>query len=162
MLTNKIINILKNNARISVKDLAYMVNSSEAEVDNIIKKLEKEKQILQYVTIINDEKISEKAKIRAVIQLCVRPEKKDGFDAIAQKICKYANVVDHYLISGQFDFLIIVEGESLQEISSFISEKLACLENVRNTATHFMLKKYKEKGVILENDAHETRLAVLL
>jgi DNA-binding Lrp family transcriptional regulator len=150
-LESEILEILQTNARISTDDLAKMVNSSKDEVSKIITSLEKKGIILQYRTIINHKKLAKNhQKVRAIIELGVRPEKQTGFDNIAKRICSHKEVVDHFLVSGRYDFLIIVEGESLEEISSFVAEKLATIENVRETATHFIMKKYKVNGVVME------------
>jgi DNA-binding Lrp family transcriptional regulator len=154
----EILELLKQNARMSAKDISKCLGVSEKEVDKTINKLEKSGIIAQYTTVINENKLEEALLIRALIQVSIRPEKNKGFDAIAGRICKYENVVDHYLMSGQYDLLIVVEGKTLQEISAFVSEKLASLDNVRSTATHFILKKYKEKGCIIESKSSESRL----
>ncbi len=155
-----LIRLLRDNARYSNQELADILNVSAKDVEKGIKKLEKDGVILKYTTVFNDQKIDGDSVIRALIEVSIRPEKKTGFDAIAQRICQHPNVVDHYLISGNYDFLIIVEGKSLQEISSFVSDKLASIENVRSTGTHFILKKYKEHGVIMSREEGPRRLAV--
>lgn len=156
-----ILTILKTNARATVADLAKLVGISEAEVSATVTHLEKSGVIVQYTAIVNEEKLDVKSTVvRALIEVKVQPEKKSGFDAIARRICRHPNVVDHFLMSGGFDFLIVVEGESLQEISAFVSDKLASIENVRGTMTHFIMKKYKENGVVIEETSEQDRLVV--
>ncbi|NQY75334.1 MAG: Lrp/AsnC family transcriptional regulator [Candidatus Margulisbacteria bacterium] len=160
-LEQEILALLKTNARIASSDIARLVKSDEKAVNKIISKLEKSGIIVKYATIINDEKTPEfKDTVRALIEVQVQPQKNTGFDAIAKRICNYDNVVDHYLISGRYDFLIIVEGSSLQDISQFVSEKLAPIDHVKSTTTHFMMKKYKQDGMIFENTSELSRLAV--
>lgn len=156
----ELVRLLKENARYTPEDLALMTGLSTTQVEGQIKTWEAEGIILRYTTVFNDEKFKEEhPKIRALIEVSIRPEKKTGFDAIARRICKHPNV-EHYLISGNYDFLIIVEGRSLQEISSFVSDTLASIENVRSTGTHFILKKYKENGVIYGAEETGNRLVI--
>ena len=159
-LEKEILAILKSNARAAIEDIAKMVNSTVTEVSQILERLEKTGAIVQYTAVINEKHLSYLGnKVRALIELRIRPEKKTGFDRIAKRIAGFPQVVDHYLISGNYDFLIIVEGETLEEISRFVSEKLASIENVNGTATHFIMKKYKERGVVIE-DLPQDRLLV--
>ena len=157
----ELVRLLKENARYTSEDLALMTALSTVEVEGLIKAWEADGVILRYTTLFNEEKFKEEhPKIRALIEVSIRPEKKTGFDAIARRICKHPNVIEHYLISGNYDFLIIVEGRSLQEISSFVSDTLASIENVRSTGTHFILKKYKENGVVYGSEEIGSRLAI--
>ncbi len=159
-LDQDIVRLLHDDARLTPEDIGGMLGVASKTVATHIAKLEHEGVILKYTTVTNDPKGDKGTKIRALIELSIRPEKKTGYDAIARRICKHPNVVDHFLISGDYDFLVIVEGDSLQEISSFVSDKLASIENVRSTATHFILKKYKEYGVVFESELPPQRLAV--
>ena len=113
--------------------------------------------ILQYKTIFSNEV---QAPVTALIEVKIRPEKKTGFSKIAQKISKFPEVTDHYLISGNYDYLVVAEGENLNAISTFVSEKLSVIENIQNTVTHFIMRKYKEKGVLLSKDETLKRLPV--
>lgn len=159
--TLELIKILKQNARTPLEDIARMLNVTVKKVAAMIEKLEADGVILQYTAVTNDELIpGNDASIRALIKIKVAPQKRAGFDAVAQRICRYDNVVSHYLVSGDYDFLVIVEGNSLQEISAFVSDKLASIEHVVSTATHFIMKKYKESGVMLERPNEDARLAV--
>ena len=149
----EILGILKENARVSLTDLASMLNISEAEAQQIIQDLEDRKIINKYTVIIDEKKFpNPPKKVRAVIELSIRPEKRAGFEKIAERIARFKQVVDHYLISGRYDFLLIVEGESLEEISSFVAEKLASIDNVKSTCTNFIMRKYKENGSVFEEE----------
>jgi len=154
-IKEEILAILKTNARAPILDIAKMVNLPRKEVEKLITSMEKEGIIVQYSTIINEKKIDTTSYVRALIELGVRPESRTGFDAIAKRIAKFPQVVEHFLISGNYDFLIIVQGESLEDISRFVSEKLASIENIRSIATHFIMKKYKENSVVIESDEIE-------
>ncbi|MFC1753109.1 Lrp/AsnC family transcriptional regulator [Thermoproteota archaeon] len=155
----EIIELLKANSRISVKEIACITGLAEKDIEQIIKKLESKGVILQYTTVVNEDKI-DSDMMRALVHVSIRPEKRKGFDAIAQRTCKYKNVVDLYLVSGQYDFLVIIEGKSLQEISYFVADKLASLDNIRSTETVFIMKRYKEKGVTFAEAEAVSRLAI--
>lgn len=157
----ELLSLLKSDARMSSAQIAQLVGVKEAEVETLIEELKSDGVIVQFATVINDEKLKKAHDtVRALIELEIRPEKKSGFDNVAKRISQFPNVVDHYLISGRYDFLIIVEGDSLKEVASFISDKLASIENVRSTTTHFILKKYKEHGAIFDAAERIQRLAV--
>lgn len=156
-----ILELLRENARISVSDMADLTGLSEEAVTDIIQDFESRGVIAQYTVVLDESKIPDTLKkTRALVEIRVRPEKKTGFDAVARRICRYRNVVDHYLLSGQYDFMIVVEGDSFQEIASFVADKIAPIENVVSTVTHFIMKKYKEHGVTLEQGGSNDRLAV--
>ncbi|MDN5304727.1 MAG: hypothetical protein PWP46_1613 [Fusobacteriaceae bacterium] len=157
----KIIEILKEDSRATPKDIAIMLGISEEEVKEKIKQLEKDNIILKYTTIINEEKWEDE-KVQAFIEVKVSPEREMGFDAIAERIYKFPQVKSLFLMSGGFDFLIVIEGKSLKEVALFVSEKLSTLDYINSTATHFMLKKYKENDVIMEDkEKVDNRLAVM-
>ena len=123
--------------------------------------LKKEGVILKYKTVINKDLIkSEEPTVRALIEVSIVPQKDLGFDHIAERIYSFPEVSSCYLISGTYDLLVIVEGKNIQTVSKFVAEKLSCLENVRRTTTHFMLKKYKEDGVILKHKEENKRIAI--
>ena len=162
-LDKKIIDILKEDSRMSKKQISKMLNVSESDVNDTIKKLEKNKTIVKYSLIINEEKLAQSNQsVKALIEVRVRPEKKSGFIGIAKRIAKYPNVIDHFLISGNYDFLVVVQGKNMNEVSSFVSSKLAPIDNVISTSTHFIMKKYKENGVMVDLDEQIERLAVTL
>ena len=156
----EILDLLKQNARLSVKDIAAMTKKTEAEVAAIIKKLEDDGVILKYAAIVNPEKTGEsKDKVRAEIQLQVTPEREHGFDALADRIYRFPQVKSLFLMSGGYDFKVIIEGDSLQEVAFFVSSKLATLEGVRTTKTCFILKTYKENDIVYVEDERDPREA---
>ncbi|MGE4169458.1 MAG: Lrp/AsnC family transcriptional regulator [Candidatus Margulisiibacteriota bacterium] len=160
-IESAILDILKVNARLPFSEVAALAGVDEKTVKATVKKLEKHKIISRYTTVINEDNLPQKdTLVRALIEVRVRPERKTGFDAIAKRIARYKNVQDHFLISGTYDFLVIVEGQTLQEVSRFVSDKLASIDNVIGTSTHFIMKKYKEHGCLMEDDVVQDRLAV--
>ena len=136
-----------------------MLNSSEAEVVAKIKTYEADQVILGYRTILNEEKLGVEI-VRAVIEVKITPEREGGFNRLAERIAKYDEVRSCYLMSGGYDLLVVVEGDSLRQVATFVSEKLATIQGVVSTATHFMLKPYKEQGVLMNREQNEERLAV--
>lgn len=156
----EILELLRQNARLSVKDIASMTKKTETEVAAIIKKLEDDGIILKYAAIVNPEKSGEsKDKVRAEIQLQVTPEREHGFDALADRIYRFPQVKSLFLMSGGYDFKVIIEGDSLQEVAFFVSNKLATLEGVRSTKTCFILKTYKENDIVYVEDEGDRREA---
>ncbi len=157
----EILALLKKNGKTSPKEIGDMLNLSEKEVQTTISSLEKTGVIVQYCALINAEKLPpDLQKVHALIEVRTRPEKKVGFENVANHISRFPNVVDVFLLSGTYDLLVIVEGAHLQEIARFVSEKLSTIENVRSTVTHFILKKYKTNGVILGEPDSVKRLLV--
>src|SRR2546430_2756428 len=134
-----LLKLLHENATLKPPQLAVMLNMSEAEVAAKIKSYEAEQVILAYRTILNEEKLGMEA-VRAVIEVKITPERGGGFDRLAERIAKYSEVNSCYLMSGGYDLMVVLEGKSLREIASFVSEKLATIQGVISTATHFMLK----------------------
>lgn len=159
MLKNKILSILEKNSRIDVHDMAVILGESEIDVANAIGDLERDKIICGYHTMINWDKTSEE-KVTALIEVRVTPQRGRGFDHIAERIYNYPEVDSIYLMSGAYDFMVMLEGRSLKEVSLFISEKLSTLEPVISTATHFVLKKYKEHGTVYEQEREDERMLV--
>ena len=154
-----LLKLLQENAAAKPGHLAKMLNLSEAEVAGKIKAYEADRVILGYRAILNDEKLGRDI-VRAVIEIKITPERGGGFDRLAERIAKYAEVRSCYLMSGGYDLLVVVEGDNLREVAQFVSEKLATIQGVISTATHFMLKVYKEQGVLSTEDHNEERLAV--
>ena len=157
---DEILEILEENARISLEDLAKLVKKDKKEVEKIVKRYEKKGVIVKYKTVINKEKLKEEQSVIAIIEVKVVPQKDVGFDNIAQRIYRFPEVKSCYLLSGTYDLLLIVEGKDIHAVASFVAEKLAPLSSVRGTVTHFMLKKYKEDGVILVKEEKNKRLAI--
>ncbi|MCR5495293.1 MAG: Lrp/AsnC family transcriptional regulator [Treponema sp.] len=156
----EILDLLRQNARLSVKDIAAMTKKTEAEVAATIKKLEDDGVILKYAAIVNPEKSGEtKDKVCAEIQLQVTPEREHGFDALADRIYRFPQVKSLFLMSGGYDFKVIVEGDSLQDVAFFVSSKLATLNGVRSTKTCFILKTYKENDIVYVADERDRREA---
>ncbi|MFX1264751.1 MAG: Lrp/AsnC family transcriptional regulator [Promethearchaeota archaeon] len=141
----EIFEILEQNARATPEQISTMVDKPVSEVEKIVKRAEKDGTILKYKTIINWPKLGE-GDIWALIEVRVTPQRGVGFDAIAERIYQFPEVHSAYLVSGTYDLAILVRGKTMQEISSFVAEKLAPLEQVQSTVTHFLLKRYKENG----------------
>jgi DNA-binding Lrp family transcriptional regulator len=141
----EVFEILEKNARATPEQISTMVDKPVSEVEKIIKQAEKDGTILKYKTIINWPKLGE-GDIWALIEVRVAPQRDVGFDALAERIYQFPEVYSAYLVSGTYDLAILVKGKNMQEISSFVTEKLAPLERVQSTVTHFLLKRYKENG----------------
>jgi DNA-binding Lrp family transcriptional regulator len=156
---DSLLKLIRENAGCKPADLAAMLNLSESEVAARIKRYEAEHVILGYRAILNEEKLGMDA-VRAVIEVKITPERGGGFDRLAERIAKYSEVESCYLMSGGYDLLVVVQGNNLREVATFVSEKLATVQGVISTATHFMLKPYKEHGVLMKMDVNEERLAV--
>ena len=158
---DEILEILEKDARASVEDIAKMLKKKPQKIKQAIKKFEKEGVILKYKTVVNKELIRDtNSEVRAIIEVNITPQKNVGFDKIAERIYSFPEVASCYLLSGTYDLLLIVEGKDLHTVAQFVAEKLAPLENVRGTATHFLLKKYKEDGVILKHKEENKRIAI--
>ena len=154
----EILNLLRDNARLSVEDISAMTKKSVEEVKAIIQKLENDGVILKYAAIINTEKDkSAQSKVNAEIEIQVQPEREHGFDGIADRIYKFPQVKSLYLMSGGYDLKVLIEGDNLKEIAMFVSEKLSTLEGVRSTKTNFILKTYKENDIVYVEDEADRR-----
>jgi DNA-binding Lrp family transcriptional regulator len=154
-----LLKLLHQNAALKPAQLSKMLNISEADVAKKIKGYEDDKVILGYRAVLNEEKTGDEI-VRAVIEVKITPERGGGFDRLAERIAKYSEVHSCYLMSGGYDLLVIVEGNNLREVATFVSEKLATVQGVISTATHFMLKTYKEQGVLMSGEQNEERLPV--
>ena len=158
-MRERILAIIEKNSRIAINELAVIMGEPEIEVANELKKLEENGIICGYHTMIDWEK-TDLEKVTALIEVRVTPQRGQGFDNIAERIYKYPEVNSVYLISGGYDLLITLEGRSLKEISQFVSDKLSTLESVLSTATHFILKKYKDHGTILAKKSEDERMKI--
>ncbi len=147
-MREKILTMIEKNSKIGVKEISVMLGEEELAVANELKAMEEEGVICGYHTLIDWEKTSIE-KVSALIEVRVTPQRGQGFDNIAERIYNYPEVNAVYLISGGYDLLVTLEGKSLKEVSSFVSQKLSTLETVLSTATHFILKKYKDHGTVL-------------
>ena len=159
--SEEILNLLRDNARLSVEDIAAMTRKSEEQVKAIIRQLEDDSVILKYAAIINPEKDgAAKNKVRAEIEIQVTPEREHGFDALADRIYRFPQVKSVYLMSGGYDLKVIIEGDTLQDVAFFVARKLSTLQGVRSTKTHFFLKTYKENDVLYVEEKTDSREGV--
>ena len=148
LIREKILRNLEANSRIDLHELSVMLGASDAEVANEIAEMEKEHIICGYTTLINWDN-TDKEIVTALIEVKVTPQRGIGFDSIAERVAKFPEVTSVYLMSGGFDFMVLIEGKSMKEIARFVFDKLSTLETVNSTSTHFVLKKYKDHGVDL-------------
>ena len=158
-MQQKILSLLKENARISLADICRRTGLSEAEAAAAIKALEKSGVIRGYTAILN-ENDDDQSQVKAIIEVKVTPRREGGFDQVARRIAMYPEVTDLMLVSGGFDLLLTVQGSSLKEVANFVAAKLATIDGVLSTSTGFMLKKYKESGRIMEDTDEYERLKV--
>lgn len=158
-MRNEILRMLENNSRIDLHDLAIMLGTDDSVVLQEIEKMENEGVICGYPTLINWDK-TDTEKVTALIEVSVVPQRGQGFEKLAERICNYPEVKSIYLMSGAFDFVVFLEGNTLKEVSMFVSTKLSTLEAVSGTATHFVLKKYKDHGMILMEKDESNRMKV--
>lgn len=148
-MREELLSIIERNSRVDIKELAARLGVTEVEIANELEALERENVICGYHTLVDWEKTSVE-KVNALIEVRVTPQRGQGFDRIAERIYNYPEVKSVYLISGGYDLLVTLEEKSLKEIAGFVSDKLSTLDSVLSTATHFILKKYKDHGTILE------------
>ena len=158
-LETSLLDILKEDCRISLEKMAIMTGASLEEVGAAVDELEKKKIILRYSPVINWDK-TDRERVEAMIEVRVTPQRDIGFDAIARRIYRFDEVRSVYLMSGAYDLLVLVEARTLKELAAFVAGKLSPLETVTGTATSFVLKRYKEEGVIFENDDSDRRLVI--
>lgn len=159
-LRESILKLLEKNSRLDLKELAVLLDSTEVEIANEVAQMEKEHIICGYHTLINWDHTS-REQLTAMIEVKVTPQRGEGFDKIAERIYNFPEVKALYLMSGAYDFMVMLEGKTMKEISMFTSSKLAPLEAVLSTATHFVLKKYKDHGTVLEAKKVDKRQAVI-
>ena len=158
----EILNILdKEKGNVSRAKIAQMLGMEEKEVADKIEKMEKENVIVGYKTIVNWDK-TDKDVVVALIELRVTPQRGEGFDKVAERIYKYPQVKSLYLMSGAYDLAVTIEGKSMKEVALFVAQKLAPMDSIISTATHFVLKKYKEEGIVFEDDEKDTRQVITL
>ena len=158
----EILNILdKEKGNVSRAKIAQMLGMEEKEVADKIEKMEKENVIVGYKTIVNWDK-TDKDVVVALIELRITPQRGEGFDKVAERIYKYPQVKTLYLMSGAYDLAVKIEGKSMKEVALFVAQKLAPMDSIISTATHFVLKKYKEEGIVFEDDEKDTRQVITL
>jgi len=158
-LRREILDLLQKNARIEVREIAERLEVPEETVQRLISEMESDRTILGYYTLVSED-APEDGKVRAVIEVSVQPERDGGFDHVARRVSKFLEVRTVYLMSGGYDLALEVEGNSLREVAFFVASKLAPLEGVKSTATHFLLKKYKEAGFVFEEEEDHERLKI--
>ena len=160
-IRTEILKYIETNSRVDLGELATMLGTDEVAVANEMAQMEKEKIICRYHTLIDWDKAGSD-KVTALIEVRVTPQREQGFDRIAERIYNYPEVRAVYLISGNFDLLVTLDGKSLREVSQFVSEKLSTLDSVISTATYFILKKYKDHGTIMVSKKESERMLVTL
>lgn len=151
MNQNNILDLLEKDARLNAQDLADILNETKEDVQKEIKSLEEQKIICGYHTVINYNRAQRNEKVMAYIEVSCSPTRNSGYDKTAMMIANYPEVTTMYLLSGDCDFLCLVEGKTMFEVARFVSDKIACVENVISTKTLFVLKQYKASGVLMES-----------
>ncbi|AEG16961.1 MULTISPECIES: Lrp/AsnC family transcriptional regulator [Desulfofundulus] len=159
MNTLELLELLEGNARLTPEEIAVMLQSDPGEVRRVIQELEENKTILKYITLVNWEKAGEE-KVSALIEVRITPQRDVGFDAVARRICRFPEVRSVRLMSGAYDLAVFIEGRTMREVSHFVATKLATIEGVISTTTHFVLKTYKQDGVIVDDGEEDRRLMV--
>ncbi|NLO63557.1 MAG: Lrp/AsnC family transcriptional regulator [Clostridiaceae bacterium] len=157
----ELLQLIERNARISEAELAVMIGSDEKSVAEELCILHEENVILGYAAIINWDK-TERESVTALIEIRITPQRNKGFDQIAAQLYRYTQVTSCYLMSGGFDLMVIIEDSTLREVASFIAEKVAPIEGVISTSTHFILKKYKGNGIVFDVKKSDDRETVVL
>ncbi|MBI2288598.1 MAG: Lrp/AsnC family transcriptional regulator [Chloroflexi bacterium] len=157
----EILKILENDAHATAKQISTMTGMPSTEVASIIKQAEKDRVILKYKTMINWDKVEDE-QVSALIEVKIAPQREVGFDAVAERIYRFPQARTVYLLSGTYDLLVIVVGKTMREVADFVSQKLAPIEEVQGTVTHFLLKRYKEDGEILGGGEEIKRQPVIL
>jgi DNA-binding Lrp family transcriptional regulator len=157
-----ILKILENDARTAGQQIATMTGLPAAEVAKLIKQAEKDRIILKYKTVVNWERVENDEQVWALIEVKVKPEPEVGFDSIAERIAQFQQVRSLFLASGTYDLLLVVVGKTEHKVADFVSQNLAHLEGVQGTVTHFVLKRYKDDGEILEGGEGVKRQPVIL
>ena len=155
----ELLDLLKEDCRLPLEKLAIMLGSTTVEVAETVDRLEKQRVILHYAPTINWDK-TDRERVEAMIQVNVTPQRDKGFDELAGRIYRFEEVKSVYLMSGGYDLLVLVEGRNLKELALFVSSKLSALEQVTATHTCFVLKRYKEDGIIFEGDKFDNRLVI--
>ncbi len=159
-MRNNILKLLESDSRLSTKDIAAMLGVSEEDVKADILAMEEEKIICGYHTMIDWDKVSEE-KVTALIEVKVTPQRGQGFDKIAERIYNYEEVSSVYLMAGTYDLAVFINGKSLKEVSTFVYNKLATMETVVSTQTNFVLRKYKDHGIVFDVKTQDERLAII-
>ena len=159
-MKNEILRLLESDSKLTPKDIAAMIGADEAAVVADIAAMEDDKIICGYHTMIDWDKVSEE-KVTALIEVKVTPQRGQGFDKIAERIYNYEEVTSVYLMAGTYDLAVFINGKSLKEVSKFVYDKLATMETVISTQTNFVLRKYKDHGIIFDVKTQDERLAIV-
>ena len=154
-----ILRVMEKNARISITDLSTILDTPEDEINKAITDMEREKIIYGYHTMIDWDRTNDE-HVLALIEVRVTPQRDQGFDAVAERIYRFEEVSSVYLMSGAFDLMVIVEGKTMKEVALFVARRLAVLDYVLSTSTNFVLKKYKENGMVLSEEKKDERIIV--
>lgn len=157
----ELLQLIERNARISTPELAVMLGAEEAEVSEELDKLHSENVILGYAAVVNWD-MTERESVTAMIEIRITPQRNKGFDQMASQLYRYPQVTSCYLMSGGFDLMIIIEDSTLREVASFVSEKVAPIDGVVSTSTHFILKKYKTNGIVFGSKIADDRETIVL
>ena len=160
-MLKEILKILEKDAKATPKQISTMTDASAEEVSKLIKKAEADHTILKYKTIVNWDKVGDE-QVSAIIEVKIAPQRDVGFDAIAERIYRFPQARSVYLLSGTYDLLVVVTGKTMHEVAEFVTKKLAPIEGINETTTHFMLKRYKEDGEILGDGEEVKRQPVIL
>ncbi len=160
-MLKEILKILENDARTTTRQISTMMGIPTDEVTRLIKQAEEDRTILKYKTVINWDRVEDE-QVWALIEVKVTPEPEAGFDSVAERVSHFPQVRSTYLASGNYDLLLVVGGKTEREVADFVSQKLAHIEGVQGTVTHFVLKRYKEDGEILEGGEEVKRQPVIL
>ena len=158
-MQNNVLEILKKDARMSAKQIAAMLSSTETEVKACIEQMENDGILVKYTAIVNSER-TENSIVEALIEVKVTPKKKEGFDGIAKQIAAFPEVQAVYLMSGAYDLAVFLRDATLQKVAQFVSERISTFDGVVSTATHFILKKYKIEGVLTEKEDQDYRISI--
>lgn len=156
----EILEILGNDSTVSAKEISLMIDESEEDVKTAIEELEEQKAIVKYVAVVNNESLEHNTKVEAMIEVKVTPQRELGYDDLAKRIYMFPEVKSVYLMAGNYDLAVTVESDDMKSISQFVFEKLAVINGVTSTATVFIMRKYKENGVVLVGEEDDTRLVV--
>ena len=154
-----ILNILTEDARTPISQIAVMLGESEATIADTIARLERQRIILKYPALVNWERV-DVDQVEAMIEVRVTPQRGEGFEAIAEQIYRFEEVSSVYLMSGGYDLLVNMKARTLRQLALFVAEKLSTIEHVISTATHFVLRKYKDQGVVMDESEEDLRLKV--
>ncbi len=157
---NEILKILEEDARKTPQQIATMTGIPLSKVKETIKQAERDRTILRYKAMVNWDKLGDE-QVTALVEVRLEPQRDVGFDAIAERIYRFPEARSVYLLSGTYDLAVFVTGKTMQEVASFVTQKLAPLEGVRGTATHFLLKRYKEDGEVLEGEERPKRVPLM-